>query len=92
MPQFTKTEQAILAVLADGKDHKRQEVIDAVRNCLNDPMVSLRNVKDHVKNTRRKLRTIGQDIKSINGIGIGYCHVRLLGSDSGEPRYSEDLD
>ena len=53
---YTVTEQAMLDVLSDGKEHSKEEI----RRCLPDDLSD--NIKSHLYNLRRKIRSGGRDI------------------------------
>lgn len=72
---FTKTQTAILAVLADGQLHTREEL----HACLPDELSGASAVRFHVSNIRKSLRPKGQDIIcQLKNRRIFYRHVRLL--------------
>lgn len=72
---FTKTQNAILAVLSDGQPHTREEL----HKCLPDDMTELSAVRVHVCNIRKVLRLMGQDIVcELRHRKIHYRHVRVL--------------
>ena len=56
MAEFTQTEQAILGVLSDGKEHSKEEVQECLPDNLSD------NIKSHLYNLRKKIRLEGQEI------------------------------
>lgn len=80
--EFTRTQSAMLSVLADGMPHTRMEL----HACLPDELGPLSNVWKHVTNIRKILRPRGQDIlcelvtAPKGGSRIQYRHVRLLAS------------
>lgn len=72
---FTKTEQRIIAILADGEPHARKELIV----CLNDELASFGALKVHLSNIRKKLKTQGEDIVFVASYKCwGYRQVRFL--------------
>ncbi len=72
---FTKTQKAILAVLADGQPHTREEL----HRCLPDELSELSAVRFHVCNIRKVLRAKGQDIIcELKKRRIHYRHVRII--------------
>lgn len=72
---FTKTQNAILAVLSDGQPHTREEL----HRCLPDDMTEMSAVRVHVCNIRKVLRLKGQDIVcELKNGRIHYRHVRIL--------------
>ena len=75
--QFTRTQQAILNVLADGLPHARQEI----HACLPDELGAMSNIRAHLSNIRKGLRPMGQDI-ICEWAKRQYCYrqVRLLAS------------
>ena len=76
MSTYTPTQQAILKVLADGKPHKRGELIA----CLPDPLNRTpNNLKPHLAALRRLLRPQGGDIVCVLRYRqIHHQHVRRL--------------
>lgn len=77
MPHFTPTEQRLLAVLGDGLDHHRDELMA----CLSDDMTERSTLRTHFFRMKKKLHPVGQDIVCIrNGAGFRYRQVRLLHS------------
>lgn len=74
---FSLTEQRILNVLIDGLDHKRCELLAV----LPDPQfASPGNLSCHLKNIRKKLKTVKQDVVCVNKhMSVHYRWVRLLG-------------
>jgi len=52
---FTKTEQAILSKLRDGRRHSADEL----RTCLPDEMAGVECLRQHIFNIRRKLKARG---------------------------------
>jgi len=73
VPDFTPTHKRMLAVLADGQPHTRQEL----HACLVDDLGPLSNVSYHLTTLKPKLQEIGQGIACVNGHGL-YCLVRLI--------------
>lgn len=80
---FTRTQSAMLDVLADGMPHTRMEL----HACLDDELGPLSNICMHISNIRKILRPKGQDIVCElvhvtikGGSKIQYRHVRLLAS------------
>jgi hypothetical protein len=69
------TKQRMLAVLADGQRHLRQEL----QACLYDELGPIKNIQCHLSVLRRELRPLGQDIlcEVYNG-NLYYRQVRLL--------------
>lgn len=55
---FTPTQQAMLNVLRDGKNHLKSEL----QKCLPDPEGNKDNIKVHICHMRRELKHYGQDI------------------------------
>lgn len=75
--EFTKTQKAILEVLADGRPHHRSVLKDAI----GDPLATYQNLNWHMTAIRRKLHPVGQDIVCVLlGKSIHYRHVRMLAS------------
>jgi len=75
--KFTKTEQLMLNVLADGYPHTREEL----HACLPDELSALGAIKRHLSGIRKKLRPQGQDIIcELRDRRPLYRHVRLLAS------------
>lgn len=74
---FTPTHKRMLAVLADGLPHRREEL----HACLSDELGPINNIHVHISNMRKKLRARGQDIvcEVVNRRFL-YRHVRLLAS------------
>lgn len=72
---FTTIEQRIMSVLADGRPHHRNEILD----CLLDPLAQRYNVYNHISRIRSKLRPHQHDILCVIRQGtIFYQHVILL--------------
>jgi DNA-binding response OmpR family regulator len=80
MPDYTPTQQRMLAILADGMPHTREEL----HTCINDDLADMHVVNVHISLLRRKLRPIGQDI--VKEIGFQFKHyfrhIRLLASST----------
>lgn len=76
-PRFTPTEQRIMDLTADGKQHTRAEML----SCLNDEL-STGSLHVHVYNIRRKLEILGETIvvESLGNDTIRYRRVRFLES------------
>lgn len=73
---YTKTEQAIIDILSDGKPHSRKEL----HACCGPSLKKV--VSTHVVNIRKKLPP-GQDIVAVmlnRGKAAFYQHVRRLAS------------
>lgn len=71
---YTPTQQRILAVLADGRRHDREELRLAI-----DELCSEQNLKNHLKLLRDRMRPRGEDIVCVIYQRRGwYQHVRLL--------------
>ena len=74
---WTPTEAKIIAVLSDGKTHKRAEL----KACLSDDMAKFGAVHVHLTAIRKRLRmkTPPEDIKAVlENRGVRYIHVRLI--------------
>lgn len=72
---FTKTQNAILCVLADGQPHTRKEL----HGCLPDEMTELSAVRVHICNIRKTLRLRGEDIIcELHKRAIHYRHVKII--------------
>lgn len=72
---FTKTQNAMLAVLSDGQPHTREEL----HKCLPDELSEMSAVRFHISNIRKVLRPKGQDIVCELKYGkIHYRHVRII--------------
>jgi len=72
--QFTKTQQALLSTLADGRPHLRSELLSLIPDDL-----SIHSLNNHIKNIRMKLRPHGHDIVcELLNRRISYRHVILL--------------
>lgn len=77
MPQFTKTQERILRVLADGQRHHKTELKEVLR----DPEAQPRALIQHISILRKKLRPVGEDIVcEFYQRRIHYRHVRLIGN------------
>jgi DNA-binding response OmpR family regulator len=75
MPNFTRTEKRLLAVLSDGKAHPRHELMA----CLNDELSERVVLRVHFSQLRKKLRPLGQDILCVYHMrSFWYQHVRLM--------------
>lgn len=73
---WTETEVRILKVLSDGHMHEKAHL----QKCVNDEL-STHAVNSHLRNIRRKLRPIGEDIIcQFYDKKLFYRHVRLLTS------------
>ena len=74
---FTPVQQRMLAVLADGLPHTREEI----HACLWDERGAMSNIRFHISMIRKVLRPKGQDIL-IEYIKkkLHYRQVRLLAS------------
>lgn len=74
--RFTPTQRKLLAVLADGMPHRREEL----RQAIGDSEYTFANVQDQLSLARRVLRVRGEDIDCMyNGsMGLCYRHVRIL--------------
>lgn len=79
--RYTPTQRRILALLADGRPHPRQELLA----CLPDAELgSLATVRVHVCLLRRRLRASGEDILCVlHGSTLCYRQVRLLEAATG---------
>jgi hypothetical protein len=76
-PRFTVTEGKLLAVLADGLPHRREEL----RACLPDELGENSNFQRHISNIRKKIRPGGYDILcEFYQKTFCYRHIRLLPS------------
>lgn len=74
---FTPTELRMLALLADGLPHTREEL----RSCLFDDLSELSAIKRHISTIRRKIRPIGHEIIcEMHHRTICYRHICLLPS------------
>lgn len=72
---FTPIQRMILAVLADGEAHRRQEVIDA----LPEPEYrTSKCLRVHMHYLRKRLEPRGETIVCVYRGGLYYRHVRLL--------------
>ena len=80
MPKFTKTEEKILTILADGKRHVTRDVRAEVMN--GDEYENMAVAfQMHMSRIRKKLNPIGQDIIcQYHGGKMHYIHVRLIGT------------
>lgn len=78
MELYTKTQQAMLAILADGRPHTREEL----HACCGPSSRSV--IQFHISTIRRKLAAKGEDIVCVRrGHSLFYQHVRLLVSPYG---------
>lgn len=80
MPKFTPAQQRIISVLSDGMQHSPEELFA----CLWDELSAPVNLANHIKDLRKLLRPIGQDIIcEIRGRHSNrqtlYRHVRVVG-------------
>lgn len=71
-PVFTQTESRILNVLADGKPHKKKELID----CLMDEMSDKTNLWRHIHSLRKKIRPYGGSILCVFHMRQ-FCYQRV---------------
>ena len=72
---FTPTEQAMLAVLSDGRRHRKEDLKDCCGPC------SSQTVNTHLLNIRKKLKVRHEDIVCVlRKKSLWYQHVRLLAS------------
>lgn len=75
MPDWTPTQKRMLAVLADGKPHRRKEL----HACLCDEMGPLSNIRAHLTHIRKRLRPLGMDIVcQLSGSFVCYRWVPTL--------------
>lgn len=75
MARWTPTQKKLLAVLADGLPHSREEL----HACLWDEAGPLSNIQVHLSTIRKQLRLKGQDIVcEICHRAIHYRHVKLI--------------
>lgn len=78
MPTYTPTQERILAVLADGLMHSKEEMCRAIDSERPEDVDSL---AFHLSILRKKLRPLGTDvICQFYERRIWYRHVRLLHS------------
>jgi DNA-binding response OmpR family regulator len=78
--EYTPTQVRMLALLADGRMHTKEEL----QLCLSDELSGFNAVRIHLTYLRKKLRPIGQDILcEYNQHKYFYRHVRLLASPDG---------
>lgn len=80
MPKFTPVQQRIISMLSDGMQHSPLEL----STCLWDELGGPVNVANHIKDLRKLLRPIGQDIICETEGRHGtrrtfYRHVRVVG-------------
>ena len=74
MINATPTEARILAALSDGMAHRTIELVKVI-----DPLATTKNLQDHVRSIRVKLREVGEDIVcEYAHRKFYYRHVRLL--------------
>ena len=74
-PPFTATEARMLAVLGDGRAHRREEL----HHCLADDLGAVSNIQPHLSAIRRKLRARGEGVVcELVNRRVCYRHVRLL--------------
>jgi hypothetical protein len=75
--KLSMIQEKMLAVLADGMPHKRQELID----CIGDELADYNNLHPHLTAIRRIIRPMGHDIicQLVNR-QHHYRHVLLLPS------------
>ncbi len=74
---YTPTQLRMLAILADGLPHTREEL----HACISDDLAPLSAIRSHISLMRKKLRPKGEDvICELSWRRIHYRHVRLLGS------------
>jgi hypothetical protein len=71
VPDFTPTQQRMMAILGDGQLHTRAELLP----CLSDEMGCPTLLQMHISLLRKRLRPVGQDI--MNGQGA-YRLVRHI--------------
>ena len=76
---FTRLEARMLAVLADGLTHTREEL----HACLYDTEGPLSNIKAHLTSIRKKLRPSGEDIICQILQGTPYYRRVLLVAQAG---------
>jgi hypothetical protein len=75
--KFTKTQAAMLAVLADGRPHPRR----ALHDCLPDELGDQGNIHRHISAIRKVIRPLGEDVLCVLvNRQIHYRQVRLLAS------------
>lgn len=73
---ITPVQAKMLAILADGQFHRREELY----TCLSDDLGPITNINAHVSQIRKRLRLYGEDIACERlGGQISYRHVRLRG-------------
>ena len=73
--RFTPTQEKLLAILADGAPHLRQELLDV----FDDPMPTRKKLTNHLMAIRKVLRPIGHDIVcQLLYQKCYYRHVRIL--------------
>lgn len=71
---FTRTEQRILDILADGKPHLRADLF----HCVPDELGHWHNLNIHLSNIRRKLPDGETILCELRSRRICYRHVRLI--------------
>ncbi len=71
---FTRTEQRMLAVLADGQPHTREEL----HACLSDSLSGIGAVRRHISNLRSKLNLGEIVICELKNRRVCYRRARLL--------------
>jgi len=78
MPEYTDSQKAILEILSDGRNHKREELLIS----LPTKSDGLAGLAAHLCRIRKKLRPIGQDIVCVlYQRQVHYRHVRLLSNN-----------
>lgn len=71
---WTKTEECIWSVLADGLPHTRDEL----RRCLPDDLGANVNLQVHISNIRRKLPAHELIVCEVGNHPIRYRRVRMI--------------
>lgn len=86
MSEFTKTEQRILRVLADGEAHTAEELFGCLNDDCNGDVPNLKNnLKQVLFHLRKKMAPSGRMVVSEwNYRRAVYRHVRLLRPASSE--------
>lgn len=81
---YTPTQSRLLAVLADGLPHSRDELY----GCLNDEQALPNTLNVHLTYLRAKLRQHGEDVmvRFIRG-RPHYCHVNLRSEGLPDPQF-----